>query len=220
MIQNRCQPSFCTSNIDIIKLLIVFAKYNNLPVLLETTSNQINQYGGYTYLNPKQFCNKINTLANKLKYKKKIIFGADHLGPLPWKKYRKNIALKNSKILFKEVIKAGYKKIHIDTGMKLKNEKFLSKEKIFKRCKLIFESVNKKKIKNIFFVFGTEVPIAGGERSYILKNTSIKSILADLEYYKNLKNTFSLVIEPGLGFTNQKVHKLKMNNFLKKKKIK
>jgi len=219
MIQNKSLPSFCTSNFNVIKLLIIFAKHNNLPVLIETTSNQINQYGGYTYLKPKQFLLKINRIAKNLKFKEKIIFGADHLGPLPWKDLKKNNAIKKAKKLFKDVIKAGYKKIHIDTGMKLKGDDFLSKQKIFNRCKSIFNTVNRKSIKNIFFVFGTEVPTAGGENKYDLKNTNVNSIKKDIEYYKKLKKNFSLVIEPGLSFTNQKIYKLKMTSCSQKKKF-
>ena len=200
-------------------MLIIFAKHNNHSILIETTSNQINQYGGYTNLRPKQFLKKINIIAKDLKYKKKIIFGADHLGPLPWKDFEKNKAIKKGKKLFREVVKAGYKKIHIDTGMKLKNDKFLTKQKIFNRCKSIFDTMNSKSIKNIFFVFGTEVPTAGGENKYDLKNTNINSIKNDIAYYKKLRKNFSLVIEPGLGFTNQKIHKLKMTSCLQKKKI-
>ena len=97
MILNNKLPSFCTSNFNVIQSLIIFAKYNNFPILIESTSNQINQYGGYTYLKPKQFVRKVSKIANDLKFKNKIIFGADHLGLLPWKHLEKNKALKKSK---------------------------------------------------------------------------------------------------------------------------
>ena len=152
MIKNNNLPSFCTSNFNVIKSLIIFAKYNNFPILIESTSNQINQFGGYTYLKPKQFVHKVTKIAKDLKFKNKIVFGADHLGPLPWKHLEKNIALKNSKKLFKDTIEAGYKKIHIDTGIKLKGDKYLSKNTIIDRCKYILNSVSKKKLK-IFILF-------------------------------------------------------------------
>ena len=66
------------------------------------------------------------------------------------------------------MVKSGYNKVHIDTGIKLKNEKKLSK-KNFQRCERIFNSINPKKLNNIFFVFGTEVPIAGGGKDHNLK---------------------------------------------------
>ena len=82
---------------------------------------------------------------------------------------------------------------------------------------MIFNSVKNKNLRKISFVFGTEVPIAGGTKSYALKNTTLSAIKDDYQNYNNLKNYFSLVIEPGLGFTNTKIHKLKMNSFKKKK---
>ena len=211
-------PSFCTSNFEVLGSAINFAKLNNLPILIESTSNQVNQFGGYTLLKPNQFFKKINILASKLNYKKKLYIGADHLGPLPWKNLESKKAIKNSIKLFKDSVNAGYNKIHIDTGMELKGDKNISKKIIMDRCNSIFNSVEKKKLKKIFFVFGTEVPIAGGNKNYNLKNTSIDSIKGDFVNYKKLRNSFSLVIEPGLGFTNKKIHKLKMNFFKKKKK--
>ena len=79
--------------------------------------------------------------------------------------------------------------------------------------------MSKKEIKNIYFVFGTEVPLAGGSNKYKIKKTNIKSIKKDIKKYKKLYDNFSLVIEPGMGFTNQKIHKLKNTKLLKIKKI-
>lgn len=217
---NKSLPSFCTSNMDVLKSVIIFAKLNNLPLLIESTSNQVNQFGGYSLLNSNQFFKKIHLLASKLKYKKKNLYiGADHLGPLPWKDLKNKIAIQNSIRLFRDAVKAGYSKIHIDTGIELKEDKNLLKKTIIERCSLIFNSVDKKKLKKIIFVFGTEVPTAGGTKVYESKNTSLISIKDDYKNYKKLINDFSLVIEPGLGFTNKKIHKLKMNFFKKKKQI-
>ena len=159
---NKSLPSFCTSNMDVLKSVIIFAKLNNLPLLIESTSNQVNQFGGYSLLNSNQFFKKIHLLASKLKYKKKNLYiGADHLGPLPWKDLKNKIAIQNSIRLFRDAVKAGYSKIHIDTGIELKEDKNLLKKTIIERCSLIFNSVDKKKLKKIIFVFGTEVPTAG-----------------------------------------------------------
>ena len=126
---NKSLPSFCTSNVDVLKTIIIFAKLNNLPLLIESTSNQVNQFGGYTGLNSKQFYKKIHLLAYKLNYKKHFLHvGADHLGPLPWKNLKNQEAMRNSIKLFRDAVNAGYDKIHIDTGMKLKSDKTLSKK--------------------------------------------------------------------------------------------
>ena len=201
---NKTYPSFCTSNFEVLKLSIIFAKYNNLPILIESTSNQVNQFGGYTFLKPKQFYKKIKLTAKKLNYNKNLYVGADHLGPLPWKNLIENKAINNSIKLFRDVVNAGYNKIHIDTGIKLKSDKKLSKNQIIDRCARIFNSVDKK-LKNIYFVFGTEVPFAGGGKKYSSKVTKLNSIKNDYEHYSRFRGLFSLVIEPGLGFNNNKV---------------
>ena len=216
---NKSYPSLCTSNFDVLKLSMIFAKYNDLPLLIESTSNQVNQFGGYTYLKPKQFHKKLKNLAKKIKFKNNFYVGADHLGPLPWKNLNERVAMKNSIKLFKDVVKSGYNKIHIDTGIKLKNDKILSKKKIIQRCEKIFNSISTNKKKNIFFVFGTEVPVAGGGTPYTSKTTSLASIKDDLKYYSKLQKSFSLVIEPGLGFNNNKVFDLKMKYFKKKNNL-
>ena len=126
---NKSYPSLCTSNFDVLKSSMIFAKYNDLPLLVESTSNQVNQFGGYTHLKPIQFYKKLKILAKKIKFKNNFYIGADHLGPLPWKNLNENKAMKNSIKLFKDVVKSGYNKIHIDTGIKLKNDKILSKKK-------------------------------------------------------------------------------------------
>ena len=48
LIKNKAVPSFCTSNEEVLNTIIFTAKEKNLPCLMKSTSNQVNQYGGYT----------------------------------------------------------------------------------------------------------------------------------------------------------------------------
>ena len=57
LIKKKALPSFCTSNLDVLKIILFYSKKHNLPCLIECTSNQVNQFGGYTNKNPKQFSN-------------------------------------------------------------------------------------------------------------------------------------------------------------------
>ena len=84
LIKRKALPSFCTSNFDVLKTIIFFCKINRLPCLVECTSNQVNQNGGYTKNTPKSFMNKIIKISKNLKFKN-LFLGGDHLGPLPWK---------------------------------------------------------------------------------------------------------------------------------------
>ena len=75
---------------------LCFCHLNKLPCLIECTSNQVNQNGGYTRKTPKKFVKEIIKLRKKIKLKKNhLLLGGDHLGPLPWK----NISAKLLKIL-------------------------------------------------------------------------------------------------------------------------
>jgi D-tagatose-1,6-bisphosphate aldolase subunit GatZ/KbaZ len=217
MLNYKNLPSFCTSNDDVIETIFDFCKIFNLPLLIECTSNQVNQFGGYSGLNTKSFKKNILKISKIKKFKKKKLYiGADHLGPLPWMNLKEDKAMLNAKKLFKDTINCNFDKIHIDTGMMLKSDIILPRKKIIDRCLEIFKLCNKNKIKNIFFVFGTEVPIAGGGKIKQIKPTKLQSIKEEIKYYKMIKKNFSLVIEPGIGFENDFIKKPSFKNFKKK----
>ena len=78
-------PSFCCANKLVIEAILDQAKRFDDTVLIEATSNQVNQYGGYTKMRPKDFRNFVYQIADKIEFSRdKIILGGDHLGPLPW----------------------------------------------------------------------------------------------------------------------------------------
>jgi len=214
MFIKKSLPSFCTSNFDVIKAIILYAKVKNLPILIESTSSQVNQFGGYTNNKPYQFKNKIFKICSELNYpKKKIMLGADHLGPFPWLEYKGLTAWKNSINLLKSCIKSNYKKIHIDTCYDLKDQKKLSKKDIIKKSLDLFKIAKKK---NIFFVFGTETPFPGSmsnlKEGFTKVETLKKEVNIYLKYFKtiNYKSRFAYVIEPRMSFSHFKSSKPKI----------
>jgi|694.fasta_scaffold87518_3 D-tagatose-1,6-bisphosphate aldolase subunit GatZ/KbaZ len=226
IIRTKAMPSFCTCNIFVLKSLLNFCKKKKLPVLIETTSNQVNQYGGYSEKKPKEFIRGMNNLANKVKFnKKKIFYGGDHLGPLPWKTSASSVALKKSIELVNTYIAAKYQKIHIDTSIECNGDKILTNKEVFLRTKHILEKLrNKKVLKKTFLVFGTEVPLAGGNNNKKIKSTIFKKIIDEYNNFSKLlkfenlpiKN-FGLVIEPGMKFMHKNVTKPDLKNFKLKK---
>lgn len=218
-------PSFCTANFDVLKIIMKFSKIHNLPVLIECTSNQVNQYGGYTGLNPKNFKLKIDEIRKKIKLsRKQILLGGDHLGPLPWKNLAENKAMINAKILLKKYIKEKYDKIHIDTGILCSGQKKLKREEVIFRCEKLIRSINSKNLKDTILVVGTEVPFAGGGDHLKTNVTKLENIKKEFRMYKvlfnkynSLKNkSFCLVIDPGMAFGNESITKSKLKNFIKK----
>lgn len=219
-------PSFCTANFDVIEIIFKFAKINRFPILLESTSNQVNQDGGYTGLKPKNFKNKIYKIASEYRIKKqKLFLGGDHLGPLPWKRLKENKAMENAKELVKQYINAGFKKIHLDTAILCLNQKKISREEVVSRCTKLIKNIPKKKLNSIFFVVGTEVPAAGGGDNVKPIVTKMNNIKKDYLSYRKFiskflsrkKQTFGLVIDPGIGFQNRTLTKSNFNKINQKK---
>ena len=228
IINNKALPSFCTSNIEVIKSILFFCHIKKLPCLIECTSNQVNQHGGYTNKTPKMFIKEILSISKKIKFNsKKLFLGGDHLGPLPWKKRSKTVAIKNSISLINDYLDQKFCKIHIDTSIKCKNDEYINSDIIFERTNEILNNDNiKKKIKDKFLVVGTEVPLSGsGDNENIIK-TSKKQIETEVIKFKkilkkqNLKNNiFGLVIEPGMKYMHSSVTKPNFTNFTNKKNI-
>ena len=151
ILKNKALPSFCTSNIDVIETILFFCHMNKLPCLIESTSNQVNQHGGYTNKTPKIFVTEILNLKKKIKFNpKKIFLGGDHLGPLPWRKKNNSIAMKNSISLINDYLEQNYCKIHIDASVKCKDDKYIDSEIVLKRSNEILNDfrIKKKLVKN------------------------------------------------------------------------
>ncbi len=227
LIKKKPIPSFCTANEGVIKIILLYCKIYNLPCLIECTSNQVNQFGGYTRKTPRKFTNFINNIAMKIKLNKKNIFlGGDHLGPMPWKNLNSNLALKNSVKLINQYIDNKFNKIHIDTSIKCKNDKTFNSQIKFNRTKKILEKIKLKNKSNIFFVVGSEVPISGSDKKKLLKPTSLDTIKKDsimfdqLIFEKNNKNkNFGLVIEVGMKYLDDSIQKPNFKYFFQKKKF-
>ena len=59
-------PSYCTANPLVLEMALRRAKKLGRPVLIEATANQVNQYGGYTGMVPKDFYKMVLEMAEKI----------------------------------------------------------------------------------------------------------------------------------------------------------
>ena len=173
--QKLNSASYCTANEIVIEALFEQAAKLNTEILIEGTANQINQFGGYTGMTPEDFKNYVFEIADRVNFNKnKIILGADHFGPLVWANLNEDEAMKNSLELVRLAVKAGFKKIHLDTSMKLADDdpnERLSDEKIAERgaillaeCERTYQELLKQNPDEIrpVYIIGSEVPIPGG----------------------------------------------------------
>ena len=79
--------SICSAHPRVISAAMAQAESDDLPFLIESTVNQVNQFGGYTGMNPAAFRDHVFKVAERVEFpRQRIILGGDHLGPYPWRK--------------------------------------------------------------------------------------------------------------------------------------
>ena len=202
---------------------------NNNYVLIESTSNQVNQYGGYTGMNPKDFIDYVFGTAKSLNFpKEKIILGGDHLGPNAWKNENSESAMNKATVMIEDYVKAGYTKIHLDASMKcaddgdsdLPLETEIVAERAAHLCKKsegIYKEQKKTNLKPAYII-GSDVPPPGGEKEsgQSIEITTSEQVdktieLTKNEFYKNgledaWERVIAVVVQPGVEFGNNDIH--------------
>jgi len=222
--------SACTANDYVIKAVLERALQLNKIVLIEATANQVNQYGGYTGMKPKDYMNFVLSIAKEIGFKTdKIILGGDHLGPLTWMNEKSDSAMEKSKVLIEEYVLAGFTKIHIDTSMKVADDDKnvpLSTAIIAERGAILCAVAEDAYVELLksqpnalqpVYVVGSEVPIPGGaQEEEGLKVTRVTDFIETVETFKdafkkyNLDNAWNrviaIVVQPGVEYGDESVH--------------
>jgi len=223
-------PSFCTANELVIEACLKQAMRFDDYVLIEATANQVNQFGGYTGMKPADYRDFVYKIADNVGFsREKIILGGDHLGPLTWQNEPEEEAMKKSVDLVKMFVRAGFKKIHLDTSMRVADdsrEEMLSDETIAKRGAILYEACEEAYQEMLrenpdemrpAFIIGSEVPIPGGaqEAEESISVTKPEAVEKTLAIYKEqfekrgLKDAFDnvigVVVQPGVEFGDEDV---------------
>jgi D-tagatose-1,6-bisphosphate aldolase subunit GatZ/KbaZ len=162
--ENAGITSICSSHPWVLKAALRMKE----PVLVESTCNQVNQFGGYTGMTPADFVHFVHELANLNGFPlDQLILGGDHLGPNPWQSEPAASAMQKSAEMIRSYVKAGYKKIHLDASMKLGDddpEHPLDLELVAQRTALLAKAAEAvaDPIMPPCYVVGSEVPTPGG----------------------------------------------------------
>lgn len=221
--------SICTAHPDVLEACFKQAKNDNSLILIESTSNQVDQYGGYTGMKPADFVNFVNGIAKKKGFPENmILLGGDHLGPNPWKNLPAKEAMDKAKVLIAEYVKAGYQKIHLDTSMFCADDvgdrgKPLSDEIVAERaatlCKVAEETWLKYREGHDkpVYIIGTEVPIPGGaqeEEDEVIPTTpsdAKETIAVTKKHFVNQglegawNRVIGVVVQPGVEFSDDQI---------------
>ncbi len=196
---------------------------------MRATANQVNQFGGYTGMVPKDFYQMVLQMAEKIGVPEhQVILAGDHLGPLTWQNLPEKEAMENSIELVYQYARAGFTKIHLDTSMKVADdpEGLLSTEVIARRGAILYKAsmkgyeellAEKPEAIRPVFVIGSEVPIPGGaqEAEDSLAVTSPDAFRDTVATYRRIwkeegiedgmKDVVAVVVQPGVEFGDDQV---------------
>lgn len=220
--------SVCSANKFVLEASMIHAKKNNNFLLIEATSNQVDQFGGYTGMTPKDFTEMIRSLAAKADYPfESIVLGGDHLGPNVWQNEKSESAMEKAGVQIREYVKAGFGKLHLDTSMacaddKLNPNKMLDADTITSRaarlCKVAEETAIEFGItRKPVYVIGTDVPIPGGALEDLenIRITPPHEVEETISLTHNAYSKYTLddawsrtvgvVVQPGVEFSDSTV---------------
>lgn len=222
-------PSYCTANRLAIEAILEQAKRFDDHILIEATANQVNQFGGYTGMRPADFTKFVYEIADTTGFpREQIVLGGDHLGPLTWAELAEAEAMANAVRLVKEFVLAGFKKIHLDTSMKLADDpadEILSDEVIAERGVVLYEACEEAYQELLeknpgesrpVFIIGSEVPIPGGaQEEDSVAVTKPEAFERTVRVYEEtfarhgikdaFENIIGVVVQPGVEFADADV---------------
>jgi len=216
--------SVCSAHPLVLEAAIRQAKRDNKPVLIEATSNQVNQDGGYTGMTPSDFVGFVGSIADSVGFdKQNILLGGDHLGPNCWQKLDAEQAMVKSEALIASYVEAGFRKIHLDCSMSCAGDSQpLSDEVVAQRaarlCKVAEQSWKKAGGEAPVYIIGTEVPVPGGAKESLSAGVEVtkpeaaeKTISVHQKAFEQSElqlawqRVIGLVVQPGVEFDHHTV---------------
>jgi D-tagatose-1,6-bisphosphate aldolase subunit GatZ/KbaZ len=213
--------SVCSAHPWVIRAALEQAVESGSLALIEATSNQVNQFGGYTGMKPAEFRAFVLEHADEAGLDhQQIILGGDHLGPNPWRKLRADEAMEHAKGMVSAYVQAGFTKIHLDASMACGGDpKRLSDETVAHRAALLCEAAEAVRPAGVelVYVIGTEVPVPGGAMHAVeaIAVTSTSAASHTLAVHKRVfeehglagvwPRVIALVVQPGVEFDHDAV---------------
>ncbi len=223
--QIKALPSVCSAHPDVLLASLLLAQELDQPIIIEATSNQVNQDGGYTGMRPADFVDFVTEIATGIGFDtKQIIFGGDHLGPQVWRAQPAETAMAKAEIMVAEYVRAGFTKIHLDCSEGCAGEPAQVDDETSASRAARLAAVCEQAAVNpdaLSYMVGTEVPPPGGARiaehepvqttnPAAATATLIKHFEAfDLAGISAAKNRIvALVVQPGVEFSADHIDRL------------
>jgi D-tagatose-1,6-bisphosphate aldolase subunit GatZ/KbaZ len=215
----------CSAHPAVIDAAIQQALEDGNCLHVESTSSQVNQFGGYTGMTPQQFADEMHVAAASAGLPAgRVLLGADHLGPFAWRSEPSAIAMTKACDLARLCVHAGYQKIHLDTSMPCGDDvETLDEKTIAERaailCRAAEEACDEMSTGSPrpLYVIGTEVPVPGGEvaEGECPVPTKVEDVHRTLDVFHSAfrehgllaawENVVGLVVQPAVEFGDAKV---------------
>ncbi|MGH8033949.1 MAG: class II D-tagatose-bisphosphate aldolase non-catalytic subunit, partial [Lysobacterales bacterium] len=160
--------SVCSAHPLAIQAALVYAQRSGQAwALIEATSNQVNQEGGYTGMVPADFREFVYAIADRTGFSRSgVVLGGDHLGPNPWQHLPAEQAMLQAEQLVGDCVAAGFRKIHLDCSMSCAGDpEVMSNTIVAQRsarlCAAAEQAWQHSGGEPPVYVIGTEVPVPG-----------------------------------------------------------
>jgi D-tagatose-1,6-bisphosphate aldolase subunit GatZ/KbaZ len=215
----------CSAHTAVIDAAIQQALEDGNCLHVESTSSQVNQFGGYTGMTPQQFADAMRVAAASAGLPAdRVLLGADHLGPFAWRSEPSATAMAKACDLARLCVHAGYQKIHLDTSMPCGDDaKSLDEQTVAERAAILCRAAEAACDEmptgspRPLYVIGTEVPAPGGEvaEGECPVPTKVEDVHRTLDVFRSAfqahdlfaawENVVGLVVQPAVEFGDAKV---------------
>ena len=213
--------SVCSAHPLVIEAAVLQALDDEDYLLVEATSNQVDQFGGYTGMVPTDFRELVLGMASRHGLPEgRVVLGGDHLGPNRWQKLPAEEAMAHAEGLVEAYVTAGFAKIHLDCSMPLGDDPAPPDDDLVaERAARLARTAEgaARGTDRPLYVVGTEVPTPGGAHEALgeLKPTPADAARATLERHERAfaeagledawERVISLVVQPGVEFDHMRV---------------
>jgi D-tagatose-1,6-bisphosphate aldolase subunit GatZ/KbaZ len=217
--------SVCSAHPQVLRAAVQQALEDGMPLLVESTVNQVNQFGGYTGQRPADFAAFLEGLRAEAGLPAgRLLLGADHLGPYPWRGEPAGEAMRKACALAADCVRAGYLKLHLDASMPLGGDRTgprgqLDPELAARREAELAAAAEAafREAPGPIYVIGTDVPAPGGtaaeqtgvELTTAQELTVTVSLGAEAFRAAGLQDAWkrvcAVVVQPGVEFGDRSV---------------
>jgi len=216
--------SACSAHPLVIEATLRHALAHRTPLaLVEATSNQVNQDGGYTGMKPADYRDFVWQIADRVGFpRERLALGGDHLGPNAWTRLSAEEAMAKAEVMVADYVAAGFGKVHLDCSMSCADDPVpLPERTIAERaarlCKAAEAAYAGDPANAPSYIIGTEVPVPGGAAEDLdeLAVTTPEAALATIAMHRDLfaerglsnawERVIATVVQPGVEFDHDKV---------------